>query len=112
MVEEIRARHSRYAWVGFTDENCIVRASTEKSLDGMNVEARPWCAKARKNPFVGDIRGRGFLVGIDSGPTRFDDYTHVPDDIGDGPIGGGGDAYADYLDAVVRPLVARPATSP
>ena len=55
LVHEIKARHSRYAWVGFTDENCIVRVSTEKSLDGMNVEARPWCVEARKGPFVGDI---------------------------------------------------------
>jgi hypothetical protein len=55
IVEEIRARHVRYAWVGFTDENCIVRVSTEKSLDGMSVEARPWCVEARKSPFVGDI---------------------------------------------------------
>jgi hypothetical protein len=55
LVHEIRARHSRYAWVGFTDENCIVRVSTETSLDGMNVEARPWCAEARKSPYVGDI---------------------------------------------------------
>ena len=55
IVEEIRARHVRYAWVGFTNENCIVRVSTEKSLDGMSVEARPWCVEARKSPFVGDI---------------------------------------------------------
>jgi hypothetical protein len=45
IVEEIRARHVRYAWVGFTDENCIVRVSTEKSLDGMSVEMRPWCVR-------------------------------------------------------------------
>jgi multisubunit Na+/H+ antiporter MnhC subunit len=55
LVHEVKARHSRYAWVGFTDENCIVRVSTETSLDGMNVEARPWCVEARKGPFVGDI---------------------------------------------------------
>ena len=33
----------------------MVRVSTEKSLDGMSVEARPWCVEARKGPFVGDI---------------------------------------------------------
>src|SRR5215213_4709739 len=28
VVDEIKARHPRYAWVGFTDENCLVRVST------------------------------------------------------------------------------------
>ena len=30
------------------------------------------------------------LVGIDNSPARMDEYTHVPDDIGSGPIGGQG----------------------
>jgi hypothetical protein len=55
VVEEIKARHPRYAWVGFTDEGCVVRVSTESSLNGMNVEARPWCNEARKGAFVGDV---------------------------------------------------------
>jgi hypothetical protein len=41
--------------VGFTDEGCVVRVSTERSIDGMNVEARPWCNEARKGAFVGDV---------------------------------------------------------
>jgi hypothetical protein len=46
------------------------------------------------------------LVGIDNTAARMDEYTHVADDLGGGPIGGLGDTYAQYLADVVRPLVA------
>jgi predicted alpha/beta superfamily hydrolase len=46
------------------------------------------------------------LIGIDNTAARMDEYTHVPDDLGEGPIGGGGDAYADFLHETVRGLVA------
>jgi predicted alpha/beta superfamily hydrolase len=45
------------------------------------------------------------LVGIDNTSDRMDEYTHVPDDIGSGPLGGDGDDYAAFLRDVVRPLV-------
>ncbi|RLB58036.1 MAG: hypothetical protein DRI90_17240, partial [Deltaproteobacteria bacterium] len=45
------------------------------------------------------------LVGIDNTSARMDEYTHVTDDIG-GIIGGAGDAYADFVQTTVRPLVA------
>jgi hypothetical protein len=46
------------------------------------------------------------VVGIDNTADRFEDYTHVPDDIGYGaPLGGNGDAYAAFVDEVVRPHV-------
>jgi len=47
----------------------------------------------------------GVLVaGIDNTSDRVDEYTHVQDDYG-GPLGGGGDHYADLVEHVVRPLV-------
>jgi len=45
------------------------------------------------------------VVGIDNTAERFGDYTPVEDDIGDGPVGGNGDAYADLVHAVVRPHI-------
>ncbi len=45
------------------------------------------------------------LVGIDNTPARMDEYTHVADDLGGGPIGGLGDDYAALLEGSVRPLV-------
>lgn len=46
------------------------------------------------------------IVGIDNTPARMDEYTQVADDIGSGPIGGAGDAYADLVENVVRPLIS------
>lgn len=46
------------------------------------------------------------LVGIDNTAARMDEYTHVADDIGGGPIGGLGDDYAAFLENTVRPLVS------
>lgn len=46
------------------------------------------------------------LVGIDNaGPARMDEYTHVTDSIGGQTTGGKGDAYADFVRDVVRPLI-------
>lgn len=45
------------------------------------------------------------LVGIDNTADRMDEYTHVPDDIGE-VVGGRGDDYATLLRDEVRPRVA------
>ncbi|UQA61987.1 alpha/beta hydrolase [Polyangium aurulentum] len=47
------------------------------------------------------------LVGIDNTPGRMDEYTHVQDKISGfgAPLGGKGDAYADFIKNTVRPLV-------
>ncbi len=45
------------------------------------------------------------VVGIDNTADRFDEYTHVPDDVGYGPMGGNGDAYAAFVHDDVRPFV-------
>jgi hypothetical protein len=44
------------------------------------------------------------LVGIDNTADRMDEYTHVPDDVGE-LVGGRADAYAALLREVVRPRV-------
>lgn len=47
------------------------------------------------------------IVGIDNTPDRFQEYTHVLDDIGVGQaVGGEADEYAAFLEGVVRPLIA------
>ncbi|MEQ1505621.1 MAG: alpha/beta hydrolase-fold protein, partial [Myxococcota bacterium] len=45
------------------------------------------------------------VVGIDNTIDRFDEYTHVPDDIGYGRMGGEGDAYAALIEDHVRPHI-------
>ncbi|MFZ5478244.1 MAG: alpha/beta hydrolase [Myxococcota bacterium] len=46
------------------------------------------------------------VVGIDNGPARMDEYTHVEDVIDGTTYGGDGDLYAAYVQDAVRPLVA------
>lgn len=45
------------------------------------------------------------VVGIDNTDQRMNEYTHVPDEIGGGVLGGMGDAYAEFVEEVVRPLI-------
>jgi len=45
------------------------------------------------------------VVAIDNTPARLAEYSHVPDDLGDGPIGGLADAYADFVVDGVMPFV-------
>jgi predicted alpha/beta superfamily hydrolase len=47
------------------------------------------------------------IVGIDNSAERFSEYTHVADDMGSGPVGGGGDNYAAFVQVTVRALVAQ-----
>ena len=46
-----------------------------------------------------------FVVGIDNTPLRFDEYTPVPDDLGDGPVGGRADEYADFVALGIKPFI-------
>ncbi len=53
------------------------------------------------------------VVGVPQNDRRFFEYTHVPDDLGEGPVGGDGDAYVDFVADVVKPAVdARYRTRP
>ena len=45
------------------------------------------------------------VVGIDNTPHRLHEYTPVPDQKKGEPIGGGGDAYANFLHHTIRPMV-------
>jgi len=47
------------------------------------------------------------LVGIDNTAWRMDEYTHVSDSLNGQLVGGGADAYADFVVEVVRALVAQ-----
>ena len=46
------------------------------------------------------------FVGINNTPARMDEYTHVVDQIYGDMLGGKGDAYANYIQGTIRPIVA------
>ena len=65
-----------------------------------------WQASVTADALVGEGSMRPVLiVGIDNTPARLEEYSHVPDDIGDGPIGGLADDYADFVVEGVVPFV-------
>jgi len=45
------------------------------------------------------------VVGIDNTADRFDEYTHVEDDLGGAPIGGKADDYADLIVGDIKPFI-------
>lgn len=49
----------------------------------------------------------GIIVGIPNNANRFDEYTHVPDDFGQGTVGGDGDLYAHFVAEQLKPLIDR-----
>jgi predicted alpha/beta superfamily hydrolase len=49
--------------------------------------------------------GNTIVVGIDNTDLRFDEYTHVQDDIGMGLVGGRADEYADFVALGVKPFI-------
>lgn len=54
----------------------------------------------------------GLIVGIPNTDARFDEYTHVPDDIGE-VVGGRADEYADFIVSDLKPMIdARYRTRP
>ena len=47
------------------------------------------------------------VIGIDNTPARMDEYTQVPDVISGQTVGGQADAYADFLESTLRPLIRK-----
>lgn len=74
--------------------------------DGQNLfdPASPWGGWRLQESLTS--REPVLVVGIDNTVDRTDEYTHVPDDIGDGTlIGGRADEYAGWIEDHVRPHV-------
>ncbi|HTJ98808.1 MAG TPA: diguanylate cyclase [Bordetella sp.] len=45
-----------YAWIGVTDPNGLVIASTQGKLEGTSVADRMWFKRGRESPNIGDVR--------------------------------------------------------
>lgn len=65
-----------YAWIGLTDQEGTVSASTGRLLEGVNVSQRPWFQAAVTGPFVGDVHEAVLLAKLlpqQEDPWRFVD---------------------------------------
>ena len=75
--------------------------------DGQNLfdPAAPWGGWQLQAALADPALEPMLVVGLHNTAQRIDDYTPVPDDLGSGPVGGNGDAYADWVHTVVRPHI-------
>jgi len=65
-----------------------------------------WQVDETMDQLIGDgVIQPTMVVGIDNTADRIDEYTHVADDIGHGPMGGQGDDYASCVAEQIVPFV-------
>ncbi|PIG91115.1 PAS domain-containing sensor histidine kinase [Gloeocapsopsis sp. IPPAS B-1203] len=55
LLEKLQSTYPKYAWIGLTDNQGIVQASTGKLLEGVSVAQRPWFIGGQQAPYVGDV---------------------------------------------------------
>lgn len=77
LLERLQSTYTNYAWIGFTDKQGIVQASTGKLLEGNNVSQRPWFINGQKAPYMGDghetVKLASLLPNPSGEPLRFVD---------------------------------------
>jgi diguanylate cyclase (GGDEF)-like protein len=54
-LNELRAAHEGYAWIGYAGRDGTVLAATDALLEGVDVSQRPWFSGASRAAFVGDL---------------------------------------------------------
>lgn len=70
LLEKLQTSYSAYSWIGFTDADGIVRASTQGLLQGQDVAERPWFIGGREGPFVGDVHEAVLLAKLLPNPSN------------------------------------------
>lgn len=69
LLQKLQSTYSDYAWIGLTDQQGNVLASTGKLLEGKNVNSRPWFKQAQTAPYVGDVHEAILLSKLLLNPT-------------------------------------------
>jgi signal transduction histidine kinase len=77
LLELLQTTYDTYAWIGLTDTDGLVVASTGGLLEGADVSQRPWFANSVNGPFAGDVHEAVLLAqllpSIGNEPPRFVD---------------------------------------
>ncbi|KRW59329.1 sensor domain-containing diguanylate cyclase [Pseudomonas sp. TTU2014-080ASC] len=69
LVDELKINFPRIAWIGFTDANGQVLASSNRVLEGANISQRPVYQEALKGVFIGDVHEAVLLAKLLPNPT-------------------------------------------
>lgn len=91
VVNRLQATLPHYAWIGVTDLNGTVIASTGSLLEGRDVSQRPWFSAGLQGAYVGDVHEALLLASLlpptgDGEPLRLIDVA-APIYSGDAPVG-------------------------
>ncbi|MDY7013526.1 MAG: cache domain-containing protein, partial [Cyanobacteriota bacterium] len=70
LLEKLQDTYPDYSWIGFTDPQGIVQASTRQLLAGKSVAERPWFVGAQHRPYLGDVHEAVLLAKLLPNPTR------------------------------------------
>ncbi len=70
LLEKLQETYPDYAWIGLTDTEGHVVASTKGILTGVDVSARPWFIEARSHPYVGDVHEALLLAKLLPNPSQ------------------------------------------
>ncbi|PSR15486.1 PAS domain-containing sensor histidine kinase, partial [filamentous cyanobacterium CCP3] len=62
LLEQLQQSYSDFAWIGLTDAQGIVLASTQGLLEGADVSARDWFVAGRTQPNVQDVHRAKLLA--------------------------------------------------
>lgn len=69
VLDERQETYGFYAWIGLTDPEGKVLASTQKMLEGANVAQRPWFRNALAGNHLGDVHEAVLLARLLPNPT-------------------------------------------
>ncbi|MBD2153677.1 ATP-binding protein [Leptolyngbya sp. FACHB-16] len=70
LLETLQTTYPNYAWIGLTDLQGTVTASTGGLLEGKDVSQRPWFQQAKLAPYVGDVHEAKLLAKLLPNPTN------------------------------------------
>jgi PAS domain S-box-containing protein len=68
-LEDQQQSYPAYAWIGITDDQGTVTASTQGHLEGKNVTQRPWYQNSTAHISVGDVHEAKLLANLLPNPT-------------------------------------------
>ncbi len=55
VLQKLQSSYPAYAWIGLTDQQGKVLASTGQLLEGKDISSRPWFQQAQNSPYIGDV---------------------------------------------------------
>ena len=69
LLEKLQSTYPDYAWIGLTNQQGVVIASTGKVLEGVDASKRPIFQGGRLEPFVGDVHDALLLAKLLPNPS-------------------------------------------